>query len=59
MSKDSETQQRPPIERRALSIAETAKTCGLSRATMYRAHRQRQADDAEDRSAAGRYRRRH
>jgi excisionase family DNA binding protein len=36
MSKDSETQQRPPIERRALSIAETAKTCGLSRATMYR-----------------------
>ena len=29
-------QQRPLIERRALSIAETAKTCGLSRATLYR-----------------------
>jgi excisionase family DNA binding protein len=36
MSKNSETQERPPIERRALSIEETAKTCGLSRATMYR-----------------------
>jgi excisionase family DNA binding protein len=29
-------QQQPPIERRALSIVETAKTWGVSRATLYR-----------------------
>jgi excisionase family DNA binding protein len=36
MPDSKQNQQRPPIERRALSIEESAKTCGLSRATLYR-----------------------
>ena len=36
MSKQSKTQERPVFERRALSIAETAETCGVSRSTLYR-----------------------
>jgi excisionase family DNA binding protein len=32
----SETQEPASFERRALSIKEAAKTCGLSRATLYR-----------------------
>jgi excisionase family DNA binding protein len=36
MSKNPKTQERASFERRALSIEETAKTCGLSRATLYR-----------------------
>jgi excisionase family DNA binding protein len=36
MSKNPNTQEQPSVERRALSIEETAKTCGLSRATLYR-----------------------
>jgi excisionase family DNA binding protein len=36
MSKQPKTQEPASFERRALSIAETAKTCGLSRATLYR-----------------------
>lgn len=35
MWKQPNTQERPAFERRALSIEETAKTCGLSRATIY------------------------
>jgi len=34
MSKNAK--EGPAFERRALSIEETAKTCGLSRATLYR-----------------------
>jgi excisionase family DNA binding protein len=36
MPDSAQNQERPQIERRALSIEETAKTCGLSRATLYR-----------------------
>jgi len=36
MSKNPKTQERPQFERRALSIEEAARTCGLSRATLYR-----------------------
>jgi excisionase family DNA binding protein len=36
MSKNSKTQQRPLVERRALSIEEASEACGLSRATLYR-----------------------
>jgi excisionase family DNA binding protein len=36
MFKNPKTQEQPPFERRAFSIKETAKTCGVSRATLYR-----------------------
>jgi excisionase family DNA binding protein len=36
MSKNTKIQQAPSLDRRALSIEEAAKTCGLSRATIYR-----------------------
>jgi excisionase family DNA binding protein len=36
MPKTLKTQEPASFERRALSIEETAKTCGLSRATLYR-----------------------
>jgi excisionase family DNA binding protein len=36
MPKTLKTQEPAAFERRALSIEETAKTCGLSRATLYR-----------------------
>ena len=36
MPKNFKTEERPAFERRALSIEEAAKTCGLSRATLYR-----------------------
>jgi excisionase family DNA binding protein len=36
MPKTLKTQEPVAFERRALSIEETAKTCGLSRATLYR-----------------------
>jgi excisionase family DNA binding protein len=36
MPKTSKTQERPAVERRALSIPEAAATCGISRATLYR-----------------------
>jgi excisionase family DNA binding protein len=36
MSKNQSAQAPASFERRALSIEETAKTCGLSRATLYR-----------------------
>ena len=36
MPKTLKTQEPAAFERRALSVEETAKTCGLSRATLYR-----------------------
>ena len=36
MSRNSGVQEPASFERRALSIKETAKACGLSRATIYR-----------------------
>jgi|HubBroStandDraft_5_1064220.scaffolds.fasta_scaffold784417_1 excisionase family DNA binding protein len=36
MSNHLKTQERSAFERRALSIEEAAKACGLSRATLYR-----------------------
>jgi excisionase family DNA binding protein len=36
MPRKSQTQEPASVERRALSIEEAAKACGLSRATLYR-----------------------